>query len=332
MRVVFAYGILGGGGCEKRMGDLVRSLVRNGDEAWILGMRTDPHGEEQLFEQQGISRDRVFLADPEGAAFHFPVDYDAFIGRHCRELRADILDVQYTMSVPAHLPCRTIYTIHGEAQPIPAMAFDGILSVENLRVDVRQYPGQPYAEIHNWVDPQRFPYDKQLGEGACFIGRNFKTVNATKVAQFWKGTIDCYGIAELTTENYPPNMRWLGYTDSAKTMPQYRVVFGSAQVALEAISAGRLVIAGQHYRRAPAGVLVMPENLEALLDAQFYTQCQGDETEEPSAEKVYNLFQVAMANDFTRERHHMSHYVQRTHNMEGQIGKVRRFYEEVLAA
>ena len=29
MRVVFSYGVIGGGGCEKRMGDLVRWLIDN---------------------------------------------------------------------------------------------------------------------------------------------------------------------------------------------------------------------------------------------------------------------------------------------------------------
>ena len=174
MRVVYAYGILDGGGCEKRMGDLVRWLLANGDEAWIVGTRINPRGRSQLFGQQGVPEDRIILCEPGGVLYTMPGGFPGFLEQTCRELRADILDVQFTTTTPTECPCRMVYTMHGTAQPIPDITFDGIISVE-APVEVGsllQHGGQHFAAIHNWVDVARFPFQRKLAEGACFIGRN----------------------------------------------------------------------------------------------------------------------------------------------------------------
>ena len=269
MNIVFSYGVIGGGGCEKRMGDLVRWLLANGDEAWIVGSCITGEGRSQLFDQQGVPPDRIIVWESNREQYPGAHDFGDFVEHVCRALRGDILDIQYTNTIPTKAPCHMIFTMHGMGQPIPFMTFDGILSVESMGPPI-QFASQHFTHVNNWVDTRRFPFQRQLGEGACFMGRNFKTVNALKVASLWDGTIDCYGIAEVPIADYPHNMRWLGYADPAEVMPRYRVVFGSAQVALEALSCGRLVIAGQHYVDAPAGILVMPENLALLVDNQFY--------------------------------------------------------------
>jgi len=330
MNIVFSYGVIGGGGCERRMGDLVRWFLANGDEAWIVGSCINTEGRSQLFGQQGIPPERILLCDPEVLSRSGLQGYADFVGETCRALKADILDVQYVETSPVNAPCRTIFTMHGLGQPIPAILFDGILSVESMEPP-SQFPSQPFAHASNWVDATRFPFRSELGEGACFIGRNFKTVNALKVASLWDGTIDCYGIAEVPIAGYPDNMRWLGYTDPAETLPRYRVVFASAQVALEALSVGRFVIAGQHYVWPPAGLLVTPGNIRLLADNQFYTVERSSNIGEPSAEEVYLEFREAMEDDAPRERQYMSQYVRKHHDPDTQMQKIRQFYEEVLA-
>ena len=227
---------------------------------------------------------------------------------------------------------RQIYTLHGCAQPIPDLTFDGILSVESVELPFPiQHANQHFRHVNNWVDTERFPFQKQLGEGACFIGRNFKTVNVMKVAAYWDGVIDCYGIAEASMANWPPNMRWMGYGDPAEILPRYRVVFGSAQVALEALAVGRFVIAGQNYIFPPAGMLVTPQNIAKLADYQFYTNQRGPKSVEPTGEQVYAEFQRAMADDNPKARWKMRQYVLEHHDPDIQMDKVRDFYEEVLA-
>ena len=333
MRVVYSYGVIGGGGCEKRMGDLVRWLVDGGDEAWILGSCIDAQGQAQLFGQQGFDPDRLLLFDAQGdVKYTIPNGYSQWITDVATSLGADILDVQYTTTTPAKAPCRMVYTLHGCGQPIPDLVFDGILSVESVEHPFPiQHANQHFRHVNNWVDTERFPWQKELGEGACFIGRNFKTVNALKVAAHWDGVIDCYGIAETSIVDWPKNMRWLGYGDPAEILPRYRVVFGSAQVALEALAMGRYVIAGQHYIFPPGGSLVTPQNIATLAGYQFYTQQRGEKAVEPSGEQVYAEFQRAMTNDNPKDRWKMSEYVRENHDPDIQMDKVRDFYEEVLA-
>jgi len=329
MNIVFSYGVIGGGGCERRMGDLVRWFLANGDEAWIVGSCINVDGRSQLFDQQGLPPERIIVWESHREQYPEAHDFGDFVEHVCRALRADILDIQYTNTIPTKAPCRMIFTMHGMGQPIPLMTFDGILSVESMAPPI-QFTDQPFAHVNNWVDMTRFSFQRKLGEGACFMGRNFKTVNALKVASLWDGTIDCYGIAEVPIEDYPHNMRWLGYTDPAETLPRYRVVFASAQVALEALAVGRFVIAGQHYVWPPAGLLVTPGNIRLLADNQFYTVERSSNIAEPSAEEVYVEFQQAMKDDAPRERQYMSQYVRDNHDPDTQIWKIRRFYDEVL--
>ena len=161
MRVVYSYGVIGGGGCEKRMGDLVRWLVADGeDEAWILGSCLDAGGQAQLFGQQGFDPDRLILFNAQGEVkYKAPGGYNEWITDVAKNLGADILDVQYTTTTPASPPCRMVYTLHGCGQPIPEVTFDGILSVESLEEPYPiQFPSQHYRHVNNWVDTKRFPF------------------------------------------------------------------------------------------------------------------------------------------------------------------------------
>ena len=284
------------------------------------------------FEQQGIPPERVILFEPEGREFTVPPNLMDFIAETCAELDADLVDVQLPVSLPPPVDCKTVYTMHGLGQPQPEQPFDGVLSVEAPPegMSLAQYAGQPFAAIHNWVDLQRFPFIEKLGEGACFIGRNFKTVNVLKVAQFWSGTIDCYGIVEQSMEDYPANVKWCGYCDPAEVLPRHRVAFATGQVALEALAMGRLVIAGQHYVAPPGGDLVTHRNIDALAINQFCCMNKSGGGVEPSPEEVYAEFERAMQNDFDRDRRKMRQYVEANHSMEKQVRKVRDFYADVL--
>ncbi len=112
----------------------------------------------------------------------------------------------------------------------------------------------------------------------------------------------------------------------------YRVVFASAQVALESMAAGRLVIAGQNFfNTVPAGCLVTPDNVEHLAMNQFYSWDRGNiSLRHATSEEVYAEFQRAMMNDFTEERWALRQWVEENHDQNTQIGKIRDFYQEII--
>ncbi|MFA7000424.1 MAG: hypothetical protein WC241_04950 [Candidatus Paceibacterota bacterium] len=327
MNVVIHYGILGAGGCERRLGDLVRWLLDNGDQAWICVSGCTNDGLSIIYRQCGVPNDRLRVMPPGG-------DYETFALELLREVDADIIDVQWLSSVPEHFPCRAVYTIHGEQSLPPPGWFDGLISVETMGDHHPARTTTPlYREIWNWVPLERFPFQEKLGKGACFIGRSFKMVNAKKVAEHWQGVIDCYGSAVTDVNDLPSGMRWLGWVDPEGIIYKYRVVFASAQVALEAMAAGRLVIAGQDFQETvPAGHLVTPDNVAHLACNQFYSWDRGNPSlRHPTSKEVYEQFCHAMAHDLLAERRELRAWVEQHHDKDTQIRKIREFYQEVLA-
>ncbi len=204
MNVLIHYGQLAAGGCERRLGNIMRWLIDNGDDAHLCVAGSTPIGESILFRQCRVPNNRLHIMPPGG-------DYETFALELVREYEIDIVDVQYLTSVPERFPCKAVYTIHGE-QALPMNGdpwFDGLISVETMGDHHPARTTTPrYIEIWNWVPLHRFPFVEELGKGACFLGRNFKMVNAFKVAQHWDGVIDCYGSAVEQME-LPDNMHWL---------------------------------------------------------------------------------------------------------------------------
>lgn len=324
LAVVIYYPLLASGGCERRMGDLGRWLLDNSDQAWIVcaGVTTDL-AYTILCGQCGFPYHRI-LSMPAGGVI------EEWVIEKCQEVGADILDVQWCGSLPPAFPCTAIYTTHGLTQPYPERTdFAGHIAVDRLPP---YHGGRRFAPvwetIYNWVNLDRFPYQEKLGEGACFVGRSFKMGNVRRVAARWEGTIDAYGISTGGLEDLPANVNWLGFADPAQVIYDYRVVFASAQAALEAMAAGRFVICGHEQGDYNSeGRLLLPCNVEPLASRQFW-HTGNILAPGPDDDALWQDFQEAMACDFNRERRQLRAYVEREHDMEKQCRKIRKLYEK----
>lgn len=329
MRVLLYYGLLAGGGCERRMGDLCRWLLDAGDECWIVASGAYDTALTILCGHCRVPANRILYMPPGGV-------FEDFLNETAANLEADVIDHQWWgAGIPKDGFAKpAICTLHGLVTPPPAGYYKGIISVETLHDEHAMRALTPnYQVIWNWVNLDRFPFREELGESAAFFGRSFKMINAFKVAEHWPGMIDCYGMASEALPEFPPNMEWHGFADTAEVMPRYRVIFGSAQVVLEAMAAGRFVIAGQGYfiDTVPAGHLVTPENVDALAQNQFYCERRGDpELKERTSLEVYADFQWAMENDLPEERRYLRQWVESYHSMDTQCGRIRQLYEECI--
>jgi len=326
MNVVIYYPRPAAGGCERRIGDLGRWLLDNGDEAWLVcaGVTSDL-AYTILCGQCGFPYHRILQMPAGGTVEQWVVD-------QCREVKADILDVQWCHGIPDELPCAAVYTTHGLTQPYPERHdFAGHIPVDKLPP---HHGGRRFAPVwetvYNWANLRRFPYQEKLGEGACFVGRSFKMGNVRRVAARWSGIVDAYGISAGNMEDLPANVNWLGFSDPAQVIYGYRVVFASAQSALEGMAAGRLVIAGHEQGGYNSEArLLTPANVEGLASRQFWHTGRS-EAPGPDDEALWRDFAVAMQCDFARERRQLRAYVEREHDMDKQCRKIRRIYERCL--
>jgi len=311
MRVVYTYGLLAGGGCERRTGQLMRWLLDRGDDAWLLGTGWAEAGQAMMLEQCQVPADRIIIMPGDQLSTG---SYEEFLSENIERLEADLIDVQWTSCLPSRWTRPSVFTMHGITQPVPAHApFSKIICIENLPSGHPAYHGESKTKIQviwNWVDLQQFPFQRDLGEGACY-GTDF----------------------DLSVPQFPPNLRWLGYGKPEEFIYDYRVVFGCALAAVEGLAAGRLVIAGgwQGYAgRQTYGHLVRPHLLERMSGDQFTGQSQSDAVE-PTAEEVYREFQLAMEDDMTEQRLQNRAWVEQHHHPDKQMEKVRRVYEEAIA-
>ncbi|HUW11512.1 MAG TPA: hypothetical protein VM537_17405 [Anaerolineae bacterium] len=336
MRVVYTYGLLAGGGCERRTGQLMRWLLDRGDDAWLLGTGWAEAGQAMMLEQCKVPADRIVIMPAEQLSSG---SYEDFLSENIERLEADVIDVQWTSCLPSRWTRPSVFTMHGISQPVPAHApFSKMICIENLPSGHPGYHQESQTKIEviwNWVDLDQFPFQRDLGEGACYVGRSFKAANALKVCTVDPDvTIDGYGTDfDLAARDFPANFRWLGYAKPEEFIYRYRVVFGCAIAAVEGLAAGRLVIAGgwQGYAgRQTYGHLVRPHLLERMSGDQFTGQSQADAVE-PTAEEVYRDFQLAMEDDMTEQRLMMRAWVEQYHHPDRQMEKVRRVYEEAIA-
>lgn len=333
MRILLTYGVLTGGGCERRMGDLVRWLLDNGDEAWIAANVIWNLGRDVLFGQCGVPEDRVLLWGPEG---NDPQTWPALGGDWIRQqvsaTGADVVDVQWHPGYSLDTySCPAVATIHGAVGAPPPSVFEGVISVQDEIIDGGAYrQGAPV--IHNWVNLSRFPFTEQLGEGICHIGRGFKAENAVKILEHYDGVVDAYGSLMDPLLDPPKGWRWQGWCDPAEVMPRYRVVLGTAQVAMEAMAAGRHVICGQtpHVNTPDMyseGRLVAPANVEALARVQFAYRF-GHELKSLA---VWQAAQYALANERLEDRRALRAWIEEHHSLDGQCRRIRDYYEEVVS-
>lgn len=331
MRVLLSYGVLTGGGCERRMADLCRWLLDNGDEAWIIASTFDALGESVIHGQCGVPLDRMLYYNTgDGFRCEYIQDY---IADMITKLGIDIIDVQWHPGYsPFPYPCKAIATMHGVSTPPPNNIFQGVLDVEGLSLPANRWTHT--AVIWNWVNLRRFPFREDLGEGICFAGRAFKNINVKKILPYYEGIIDGYGTSSCPQPPMPANWHWKGFADLAEVYPKYRIVFASAQAAMEALAAGRLVIAGQTLHLAnieglvPQGCLVTADNIEELSKVHSFGYKQAPE---PTAEEVWAEVQKALANDYFDERWRMRQWMEERHSMDKQCGQIKAFYERVLA-
>ena len=188
-----------------------------------------------------------------------------------------------------------------------------------------------YAAINNWVDLRRFPFSPDLGKGACFIGREYKSLIASIAASVWDEKIDCY--ADQWTQDYPANMIWSGFGDTAEVAYRYRLCFASALAALECMAAGRFVICGQpHALLAAESRLVLPENVDELARGRFAYRGALDANIQVSPSAVMESVLTAMrGGHMLRERRRLREWVEEYRNGETQMARVFRFYEKVIA-
>jgi hypothetical protein len=338
MRVALVYGVVTGGGCERRMGDICRWLLDHGDECWIIASTFDGLGEAVLHGQCGVPVDRVIYL--QGSNFEkYNGNFENFVYDQLATLSIDVADIQWHIQIPPQFPCTAIATVHGAVPAPPVTAFQGVISVEeNLGLKIwydHMHPRVMLRCIQNWVNLKRYPYQEKLGNGICFVGRSFKMLNIQKIAPFYDGVIEAYGTSHSAIEGLPSNVNWHGFVDPATVIYRHRILFGSAQVALEGLAAGRLVIAGQRLHLSPDampnvqpdGRLVTIENVDSMIadGMQFSYTDKG----EPSAEQVWFDVQRALRDDMTKQRRALRKRVERLHNIDTQIGLIRQFYEEL---
>ncbi len=314
------------------MGDICSWLLRNGDEAWIAGATCDDQCMTMLVQQCGVPANRIILMDPGGR-------FEDFGGDVCYRLDADLVDVQWAIQIPAGgFPCAAIATMHGAVSMPPPTIFQGAISVEESAQQRHRFAhlGLPLAEVLNWCNTARFPFRERLGEGVVFIGRSFKMVNVRKVAPLYAGRIEAYGTVTAAEHiaSLPANVEWRGVCDSAAVMPQARVVIGCAQVALEAMAAGRWVLCGQNLHLSPEvlvdtvpeGRIVRPANVAEISAAGQFNYRRPPE---PRAEEVLAELEWALAHDAPEERRALRDWVEERHSLEAQVRKIRAFYREV---
>lgn len=315
------------------MGDLCRWLLDNGDEAWIVASKANDLGMAMLYGQCGVPPERCLWMSEhdEGGRIEDWV-------LNCAEATgADLIDHQWWgAGIPKTwngLP--VICTLHGYVGLPGSGFYDAVLSVEDLAEGHQAFRMAKRVEtIWNWVNLEKFPFREELPrEGAVFVGRAFKTINAKKVA--WlrpELQIDCYGTAPAGLgKDWPPNMKWLGYEKPENILWNYRVVFASAIAAMEAVAAGRLVIAGQNYaNRPPWGALVTPDILPALSRDQFASKMFPHDPAEATAEQVLAEYDKAMSAAHTEMRRECRAYIEQEHSKDRQCRKIRDLYEEVL--
>ncbi|HUT62142.1 MAG TPA: hypothetical protein VNA25_30250 [Phycisphaerae bacterium] len=325
MRIIFAYGILQGGGCERRMGELMRWLLDNGDECWLLASGWGHYGRATLYGQCGVPSDRIIMMGPGEV-------YEDFLVYMADELKGDLFDIQWSACLPKELRIPAVFTMHGVTQPMPELPWAGIICVEYLNLP-------PVTTIYNWVNLEKFPFRKELGEGSCFVGRAFKAINVKKVCSLDPTIkVDCYGttVGETELPDWPPQecAPWFDYKPTEDTIYRYRTVFAAANTAMEAAAAGRLVIVGSSgtaYADRPAyGHLVQPHLLEALSRDQWAAQRWPHDASDPSPKFVLSQFRSAQKEDFLTERKAIRAYIEREHSLEIQCRKIRNLYMAVL--
>jgi len=329
LRVLLFYPVLGAGGCEKRLAELGRWLLDNGDEAWIIASSIASDVTANVIAGQcGFPWDRILLKPQDDDTM-----LEDFVADTALALRADVLDCQWVEPLPNPFPCPAVYTTHGLTQPLPErLDFAAHISVDTLPLDSHNRTYAPVVRtVWNWVNLDRFPFREALGRGAAFFGRSFKLwPNVVALAEMRGEQIDAYGFVAGTLDGLPPNIIWRGFTDTAEKVYQYRVVFASAQAALEAIAAGRLVVCG-HWQGnfVSEATLVMPDNIAALSQRQMWFESLAWSDGEPATARLLQQFDLAMANDFPEERRQMRAYIEEHHDMRKQCRKIRETYEAV---
>ena len=328
MRIAYHYGSLATGGVERRLGDLYRHLTRQGDDVWIVALKFVPGGRDILCRQGGVPEERILCAPPGTA---FDKSFSAWSQATLEALEPDIIVAQWC-ATPMEYLSTVVATVHGEI-PLPAPGlFDGILFVSESIVMPMEGQAGPIRAVENWVDLEEHPFHEDLpAEGACFLGREYKSENADMVAcEYAGGTIDCY--AEAWDGDHPSNMIYQGYGDPREVFPRYRVCFTAGFAARESLAAGRLTIAGQPnlFRRGDYR-LVTPARIAEMSAGRFADMGPIDEVPAPTQAQRMEEFEKALGGgDWLEERKAMRAYLAEHRNAAKQIAKVRAFYEEVL--
>jgi hypothetical protein len=330
MNVLLVYGVVTGGGCERRMGDIAAWLNAHGDQCHIACSQMDALGEAVLFGQCDVSHRQIHYYVTGEGGFQTPFMCD-WIDRLVVETQADIIDVQWHPGFEQHpYAVPAVATLHGRSSIPPPSIFDGVISVDRDRPNPEHYrAGCPV--IYNWVNLPRFPFNEEPGVGICFAGRAFKNINARKLLPF-VDRIDGYGISNAPQTNMPENWHWHGFEDLARVFPKYQVVIGTAQVALEAMAAGRFVICGQSphlpgMEVVAEGRLVTPGNVEELAQWQFSYRMPP----EPTAEEVLaELLSIDRLEYPASIRRGLRDWVEQNHNIDTQVGAICDYYRYVI--
>jgi len=334
VRIALIYNVLHAGGCEMRMAEIAKVLRDRGDEVWLLGSGVTPEGEVALYEHVGIPREGwVLTSDAQCQPFM------EWILPTLRDLRPDVADVQWNCQIPKDLGVPTVVTAHGDV-PMPAKGeynWQAFIQVETFESEYYARDLCPiYAEVWNWVDLDRFHFSADRGDGVAFFGRLFKTPNLRTVWERYDGRIHVYGM-KYPEDNFPwpPNAEWRGFTDPAKVMADYAVIFGGARVALEGLATGRAVIAGYPWPGwVPWGDLVTRSNIADMAARQFVGRYRDDGTmDAPTAEHVWGALQCALVQrDLPASSRELRSWVEEHHEMRKQVAKIREVYEKAIAS
>jgi len=324
VKVALYYPVLYEGGCEKRLGELARWLLDNGDDVYIVAISASrvKAGEDIICRRCGFPRERI-ITKP---LYDTRTD-EEFITNVIGWMRPDVIDCQWHGPWP-NVTLPIVYTMHGAGQLVPNKDIAAVISVEDLPDGHAAYRVAPVHVVWNWVDTKRFQFVKALGSGVAFFGRAFKMIpNVMHIARKYPTVqIDAYGFGPVPA--LPDNVVWHGYVDPLSVIYSYRVVFASAQAALEAIAAGRLVICGHAQdNRKPLAALALPHNIQLLSRSQMWSS-KGSGA--PDFKQLKRDFETARKNNLATERAVLRRYIEEYHDLDTQCRKIREIYETVV--
>jgi len=324
MKLAYAYGVLAGGGCERRLGELAAWMLTRGHEVRIFGETIRKEGRDILLGQCGLPAEMIEVAQDDGP---YPGNYADWLRERVAGYAPDLVSHQW-YSEPIRFDCPSICTVHGWGVLPPLGAYEAIIYVWQTHDPVYLAAAPLVRCVDNWVGLSRLPFHEEPGEGVAFFGRSYKYHNARRYALCNpQETVVCFS-PDRAPKRLAPNMDWRGMGDPAEALPPFRLVFASALAAMEAMALGRRVIVGHpHPFLWETCRFVTCANIESLLPGRF----AYDLTSRPPVtdEEVREQAEAALGDDNLLERWALRRWLEVHRNPAYQIPQIEEFYRMI---